>query len=108
MGIQNLDTQKRCFLGTFFENIAILTHFDKTNPPHDINRWKAVDHSYSDIRSKINFFQPSHRKNFANALGQTCILDLRLRLSSSWHHLAPLGSSWRHLASVCPTWLTYN
>ena len=31
--IQNLDTQKRCFLGTFFEKIAILTHFDQTNPP---------------------------------------------------------------------------
>ena len=77
--IQNLDTQKRCFLGTFFENIAILTHFDKTNPPHDIYRWKAVDHSYSDVRAKIYFFQPSDRQNFANALGQTCILDLRLR-----------------------------
>ena len=38
-----------------------------------------MDHSYSDIRSKIIFFQPSDRQNFANALGQTCILDLRLR-----------------------------
>ena len=25
------------------------------------------------------FFQPSDRQNFANALGQTCIHDLRLR-----------------------------
>ena len=40
-----------------------------------------MDHSYSDIRSKIIFFQPSDRQNFANALGQTCILDLRLRLN---------------------------
>ena len=31
--IQNLDTQKRCFLGTFFEKMAIFTHFDQTNPP---------------------------------------------------------------------------
>ena len=31
--IQNLDTQKRCFLGTFFEKIAILTHFDQTTTP---------------------------------------------------------------------------
>ena len=44
-----------------------------------------MDHSYSDIRSKINFFQPSDRQNFANALGQTCILDLRLRLNRNIH-----------------------
>ena len=77
--IQNLDTQKRCFLGTFLEKIAILTHFDQTNPPHDIHRWKAVDLSFSDVRAKIDFLQPSDRQNFANALGQTCIHDLRLR-----------------------------
>ena len=43
-----------------------------------------MDHSYSDVRAKIYFFQPSDRQNFANALGQTCILDLRLRL----HHIS--------------------
>ncbi len=31
--IQNLATQKRCFLGTFFEKIAILNHFDQTTTP---------------------------------------------------------------------------
>ena len=31
--IKNRVTKKHCFLSTFFEKIAILTHFDKTNPP---------------------------------------------------------------------------
>ena len=58
-----------------------MTHFDKTSPsPNDIHHWKAVDLSFSDLRAKINFFQPSDRQNFANALGQNCIHDLRLRL----------------------------
>ena len=78
--IQNLDTQKRCFLGTFFEKRAIFTHFDQTNPPHDTHRWKAVHLSFPGARRKISFLRPVSRENFANALGQTCIHDLRLRL----------------------------
>ena len=38
-----------------------------------------MDLSFSDVRAKIDFLQPSDRQNFANALGQTCIHDLRLR-----------------------------
>ncbi len=41
-----------------------------------------MDLSISDVRAKIDFLQPSDRQNFANALGQTCIHDLRLRLTS--------------------------
>ena len=64
-----------------------MTHFDKTNPsPNDIHRWKAVDLSFSDVRAKIDFLQPSDRQNFANALGQTCIHDLRLRPMWGCHH----------------------
>ena len=43
--IQNLDTQKRCFLGTFLEKIAILTLFNKTNCEDSI----AVGGVYIDI-----------------------------------------------------------
>ena len=50
---------------------------------NDIYRWKAVDLSFSNVRAKIDFLQPSDRQNFANALGQTCILDLRLRLTKN-------------------------
>ena len=50
------------------------------HPPNDIHRWKAVDLSFLDVRAKIDFFQPSDRQNFANALGQNCIHDLRLHL----------------------------
>ena len=83
--IQNLDTQKRCFLGTFFEKMAIFTHFDQTNPPpHDTHRWKAVHLSFPGARRKISFLRPVGRENFANALGQTCIHDLRLRPNASW------------------------
>ena len=56
-----------------------------------------MDHSYSDIRSKIIFFQPSDRQNFANALGQTCIHDLRLRLNESgqkWTKVDESGRKW--------------
>ena len=38
-----------------------------------------MDLSFSDVRAKIDFLQPSDRQNFANALGQKCIHDLRLR-----------------------------
>ena len=51
---------------------------------NDIYRWKAVDLSFSDVRVKIDFLQPSDRQNFANALGQTCIHDLRLRHKKRW------------------------
>ena len=53
-----------------------------------------MDHSYSDIRSKINFFQPSDRQNFANALGQTCINDLRLRRKQTFDAMQCLSSCW--------------
>ena len=67
--IQNLDTQKRCFLGTFFENIAILTHFDKTNPPpHDIYRWKAMDLRLDLAASYRGSKHPTSRQNFDDAV----------------------------------------
>ena len=50
---------------------------------YNLHRWKAVDLSFSDIRAKIDSLQPSDRQNFANALGQKCIHDLRLRLIST-------------------------
>ena len=36
--------------------------------------------SFPGARPKISFLRPVSRENFANALGQTCIHDLRLRL----------------------------
>ena len=36
--------------------------------------------SFPGARRKISFLLPVRRENFANALGQTCIHDLRLRL----------------------------
>ena len=80
--IQNCVTQNRCFLSTFFEKMAILTHFDQMKPPpHDTHRWKAVHLTFPGARRKISFLRPVSRENFANALGQTCIHDLRLRLT---------------------------
>ena len=35
--------------------------------------------SFPGARPKISFLRPVSRENFANALGQTCIHDLRLR-----------------------------
>ena len=35
--------------------------------------------SFPGVRPKISFLRPVSRENFANALGQTCIHDLRLR-----------------------------
>ena len=90
--IQNLDTQKRCFLGTFFEKMAIFTHFDQTNPPHETHRWKAVHLSFPGARRKISFLRPVSRENFANALGQTCIHDLRLCRNETAHLLIFISS----------------
>ena len=57
-----------------------MTHFHQMKPPHDIHHWKAVHLSFPGARRKISFLRPVSRENFANALGQTCIHDLRLRL----------------------------
>ena len=40
--------------------------------------------SFPGARPKISFLRPVSRENFANALGQTCIHDLRLRLKQDY------------------------
>ena len=39
--------------------------------------------SFPGARPKISFLRPVSRENFANALGQTCIHDLRMRLKKN-------------------------
>ena len=75
--IQNLATQKRCFLGTFFLDNCYFDPFPPNEPPpHDIHRWKAVNLSFPGARPKISFLRPVSRENFGNALGMTSIYYL--------------------------------
>ena len=57
--IQNLDTQKRCFLGTFFEKMAIFTHFDQTNPPPWYTSLESCASQLSGRKAKNKFSSTS-------------------------------------------------
>ncbi len=79
--IKNRVTKKHRFLSIFLRKWLFSPISTKRTPPHDTHRWKAVHLSFPGARRKISFLRPVSRENFANALGQTCIHDLRLRLN---------------------------
>ena len=55
---------KTLFLGTFFENIAILTHFDKTNPPPWYISLESCGSQLFRHKVKNNFFSTVRPSEF--------------------------------------------
>ena len=69
--IQNLDTQKSCFSGSFLLKIAShgqTVHFRLYSVIH---HWKALLKSFHMVFFKKYFVHPAGRQNFGNASGMT-------------------------------------
>ena len=69
--IQNTDSQKRCFLGSFGRKLLL-------RPISTIRIGKLWISAFKDFRQEIGSLKPPGRQNFSNALRHNCIHDLRL------------------------------